>query len=525
VDITYTVPAGTATGTTDLLILKASSVNDTFIHDTAEVSIYATTTPNPLSISTALLTFGTQAMGGTSKTSSVIVTNTGTAEVTFSGISTTAEFSETNSCGTTLALGASCSISISFTPAAPGVRTGTLTISGSGLSAPLTAGLQGNAVVVNNLPRPVIGLTVAPTAPVVGQAVSIVANVAGATGAPVPTGNVTFTSGTDGTTTLGQATVDGSGNATLNLTSLSAGTYTVFAQYPGDAAYHLGSSPVAQFTVSSTVPTVTTLGVSGTTVQVGSVLTLSATVTSASGVPVGSVNLLDGANLLGTATLDSSGIGTFSISTLALGAHTLTAEYAGSGIFTTSVSSAVQETIVAVPGYSVSATPTSLTITRGQTGTASIAITPLNGYAGTITLSCGALPAEATCSFSPAQIVFTALSQSSQATTLTIGTKQVALLAPETKPGIPGRLASALAVALWLPSSLLGVFTLRRKVPTGTRTGLYIGVIILGLFSLVSLNACGGHSKLTTPAGTYTVPITITDGTLNNSISYTVVVQ
>jgi hypothetical protein len=525
VDVTYTVPVGTATGTTDLLILKASSVNDKYIHDTAQVSIYATTTPNPLSISTALLSFGTQATGGTSKTGSVVVTNTGTAPMTFSDISVTAEFAETNSCGTTLAVGVSCSIFISFTPAAPGVRTGTLTISGSGLNTPLTAGLQGAAVTVNNLPRPVIGLTVTPTGPVVGQTVAIVANLAGTTGTPIPTGNVTFISGSDGTTTLGQAAVDGSGNATLNLPSLSAGTYKVFAQYPGDAAYNLGSSPVAQFTVSSTAATVTTLTASAATVQLGSMLTLTATSTSTSGVPVGSVNFLDGSALIGTATLNISGTGTLSISTLALGAHTLTAQFEESGTFASSVSTAVLETVVADPDYSVSATPTSLTIPKGQTGTASISITPLNAYAGTITLSCGTLPTDATCTLSPAQIAFTAASQSPQSVTLTIGTRQLALLTRERKPGKPG-LASALAVALWLPGSLLGVFTLRRKARTGgAKTGLYIGAIILGLSGLMSLTACLDNSKPTTPAGTYTVPITITDGTIVHSVNYTVVVQ
>jgi hypothetical protein len=525
VDLTYTVPIGTATGTTDLLILKASSVNDTYIQDTAQVSIYATSTPNPLSISTAMLTFGTQATGGTSKTGSVVVTNTGTSSVTFTSISTSAEFAETNSCGTTLAVGASCSIAISFTPAAPGVRTGTLTISGSGLSAPLTAELQGTAVTVNNLPRPVMGLTITPANPVVGQTVSIVANLAAATGAAAPTGNVTFTSGSDGTTILGKAAVDGSGNATLNLSSLTAGTYKVFAAYAGDTAYNIGSSPVGQFTVSSTAATATTLAASATTVTVGSALTLTATVTSTSDVPVGSVNFLDGATLLGSGTLNSSGVGTLSISTLTLGGHTLTAQYAGSGVFTLSVSTAVQESVVAAPDYSVGTTPSLLTISRGLTGTASFAITPLNGYAGTIMLTCGALPTDATCSFSPTQIVFAAASQSLQSATLTIGTKQLALLAPERNPGNSGRLASVLALVLWLPGSVLGVFTMRRKGRSGKSAGLYIGVIFLGLLGLLSLDACGGSSQPTTPAGTYTVPITITDGTIAHSINFTVVVQ
>jgi hypothetical protein len=84
----------------------------------------------------------------------------------------------------------------------------------------------------------------------------------------------------------------------------------------------------------------------------------------------------------------------------------------------------------------------------------------------------------------------------------------------------------ALAVALWLPGSLLGVFTLRRKARTGgAKTGLFIGAIILELSGLMSVTAYLDNSKPTTPAGTYTVPITITDGTIVHSVNYTVVVQ
>ncbi len=522
VDITYTVPAGTATGTTDLLILKASSVNDTYIQDTAQVSIYATATPNPLSISTALLTFGTQATGGTSKTGSVVVTNTGTSSVTFSGISTTAEFAETNSCGTTLAVGASCSIAISFTPAATGVRTGTLTIDGSGLSAPLTAGLQGSAVKVNNLPRPVISLTVTPASSFTGQTVSIVANLAGATGAAVPTGNVTFTSGTDGTTVLGQAAVDGSGNATLNLTSLSPGTYGVFAQYPGDTAYNLGSSPVQQFTVSSTAATATALSVSGTTVQVGASLSLSATVTSSAGIPTGSLSFLDGTIVLGTATLNSSGVGTLSVSTLALGTHSLTALYIGSGVFAQSVSGVTQVVVVLAPDYSVAASPTTLTIVHGKSGSVEFTVTPINNYQGAISLSCGTLPADMTCSFSPAQTTFTTASQSPQTVTLTIDTTQT--VASLHLPASKQQEGGILALVFWLPGSLLSIFALRKKAGKRRLRGIGLLLFLLVACGLFSLSGCISSAP-TTPAGKYTVPIDITDGTINHSMNFTVVVQ
>ena len=519
VDVTYTVPAGTATGTTDLLILKASSVNDTYIQDTAQVSIYATTTPNPLSISTALLTFGTQATGGTSQTNSMVVTNTGTASVTFSSISVTAEFAETNSCGTKLAVGASCSIAIRFTPAAPGVRTGTLTISGSGLSAPLTAALQGTAVTVNNLPRPVIGLTITPAMPFAGQTVSIVANVARATGAPVPTGSVTFTNGSDGTTILGKAAVDGSGNATLNLASLTAGTYKVFAQYAGDAAYNTGSSPVGQFTVSSAVPTVTALAVSGTTVQVGSALTLTATVTSTPSVPAGSVNFLDGTTLLGSAALNSSGIATFSTSALTAGIHSLTALYAGSGAFIQSVSGVTQVVVILPPDYSATVSPTSLTLVRGQRGSVTLTVVSLNNYQGTVSFSCGTLPADLSCGFSSKQKSFTAGSQTPQTVTLIIDTtKTVASL---NLPANRQRGSGILALVFWLPGSLLSLFAFRKKEGRRRLRGIGLVLFLLAAGGLLSLTGCISNAP-TTPVGSYTVPIDITDGTINHSIQLTV---
>jgi len=54
--------------------------------------------------------------------------------------------------------------------------------------------------------------------------------------------------------------------------------------------------------------------------------------------------------------------------------------------------------------YTLSANPSSLTLQAGQKGTVMFALAPVNGYAGTVALSCGDLPFGVTCSFSPAKL-------------------------------------------------------------------------------------------------------------------------
>jgi len=80
-----------------------------------------------ISISPNALGFGSVATGTTSAAQAVTVTNSGTAAAPVSGISTSGDFSQTNTCGTSIAAGASCTVSVRFTPAAAGTRTGNLT--------------------------------------------------------------------------------------------------------------------------------------------------------------------------------------------------------------------------------------------------------------------------------------------------------------------------------------------------------------------------------------------------------------
>jgi hypothetical protein len=88
----------------------------------------AATTASPTVTPTAL-TFGTQVVQSTSASQAVTLSNAGPATLSISGITTSGDFSQTNTCNGSVVAGSSCAINVSFTPAAAGARTGTLTIS------------------------------------------------------------------------------------------------------------------------------------------------------------------------------------------------------------------------------------------------------------------------------------------------------------------------------------------------------------------------------------------------------------
>ena len=101
------------------------------------------TTTATLSVTPASLTFASQTVNTTSGAQTVTVKNTGTATATVSAISASGDFSQTNNCGTSIAAGASCTASVTFTPTASGTRTGVLSITGNASNSPTTVALTG----------------------------------------------------------------------------------------------------------------------------------------------------------------------------------------------------------------------------------------------------------------------------------------------------------------------------------------------------------------------------------------------
>jgi hypothetical protein len=92
------------------------------------------------------LTFASQSTSTTSPPQVVTLTNTGSSALTVTGISASGDFSETNNCGTTVAAGAGCQITVTFTPISAGSRTGTLSIVDTATGSPQKVSLTGTGV-------------------------------------------------------------------------------------------------------------------------------------------------------------------------------------------------------------------------------------------------------------------------------------------------------------------------------------------------------------------------------------------
>jgi hypothetical protein len=208
-------------------------------------------------------------------------------------------------------------------------------------------------------------LAVTPASSIGGAAVTFTATVVESPGSGVPTGNVTFNSGTSA---LGTAALNASGVATFTTSSLAAGSYSVTAAYAGDS----GNMPSTSTAVTATVTaaTTTTLSAAPASAAVGTSVTFTATVTESPGsaVPGGAVTFANGATMLGTGTLNAAGVASFTTSSLAAGAYSVTAVYGGDTLNNPSTSSAVAVTInPPAPTVTVSVSPASVTV--GATAT------------------------------------------------------------------------------------------------------------------------------------------------------------
>jgi hypothetical protein len=111
----------------------------------------ADTMSSTLSASLKAMGFATTKVGVTSEAQSVTISNTGTADATVSSIATTGDFAQTNTCGTSITAGGTCTINITFTPAASGVSSGNLTVTTDASGGPTTVPLSGAGVATDNI--------------------------------------------------------------------------------------------------------------------------------------------------------------------------------------------------------------------------------------------------------------------------------------------------------------------------------------------------------------------------------------
>ncbi len=184
-------------------------------------------------------------------------------------------------------------------------------------------------------------------------------------------------------------------------------------------------------------------------------MTFTATVAQTSGVPAGTVVFYrGGATMIGTAVLDANGKASIQASFATAGVYSITAVYGGSNSSAISMSAALTETVV-TPSVSASVNPGTLTIKSGSSGTLTITLTPAGDYTGTVTFSCGTLPAHVSGSFAPPSIVIAAGS-GPVTDTLTVHTDapQTAMLLRQ--PADSSRNNTSYAATFWLSARFWG---------------------------------------------------------------------
>jgi hypothetical protein len=165
--------------------------------------------------------FGVQLINTTSTARTVTLANTGNSTLSITSISFTgtnaADFTRTTTCGTTLAAGASCNISVTFRPAATGARSANLSVTDNAPGSPHTIPLTGTGTAVTVSPT-----SLAFTSQAVGitsAAKTVTVTNSGATALTVISISFTGTNATDfaQTNTCGTSVAAGR-NCTINVT-------------------------------------------------------------------------------------------------------------------------------------------------------------------------------------------------------------------------------------------------------------------------------------------------------------------
>jgi hypothetical protein len=117
----------------------AALVSILFLAASLHAQTTATLTPSSFN-------FGTQVENTTSSPEVFTLKNTGSHQLTSISISISGAYAQTHTCGTTLASGATCTISVTFTPTGTGPFSGTLTVTDSATNSPQKASLSGTGI-------------------------------------------------------------------------------------------------------------------------------------------------------------------------------------------------------------------------------------------------------------------------------------------------------------------------------------------------------------------------------------------
>ena len=480
---------------------------------------------------------------------------------------TLADFSVTSPSGgtacdttgaTSVAAGSSCTLGLGFTPPVP--PPGDITpilYSGDSVSIPtdagnvangtVTASLEGTALAGQEATQTAVSLA-PPSSTYPGgttATVTITPEPGGGINYPnsVPKGTVTLTltSTVKGSTQpplvkTAQATGTTAGtSATFTLTGIQGGAYSVTAVYAGNPAQLMqgSTSNAVSFNVAPAPPAITLsepLGVSPNTtngiyyVAAGqSSITVTAVVSSALGIPTGTVAFMNGTQVVGTETPDANGNAVFPTNTLANGSYTLTAVYSGDQNFAQATSKAIAFQVIS-PSVLITASPASVSTPAGTPVSSTITLQSLAGFAATngadIVCDNTTVPKDSECTFTVPNPVICAPTPANSCTGITT---TVLTLSSNIPVNVGSVRAPGIGDSPIIPAGIFGLglfgLAMRRKKIFNRKLLNSASLALLLIASVMGFGGCTNSSytqtppvqKYTTPSGTYHVSILVTN--------------
>ena len=353
----------------------------------------------PVTLAPASLTFASTTVGVTTVAQVVTVTNSGAVALTLTsetltGANATSFLISANTCTTSLAVGASCTVSVEFKPAAAGALAASLSIADNATGSPQTVALTG---------------TGAATAPAVTL---------------TPT-SLTFASTTVGVTTVAQVvTMTNSGTAALTLTSetltgtnassflISANTCTTSLAAGASCSVSVEFKPAAAGALAASLSisdnatgSPQTVALTGTGVSAAPAVTLTPTSLTFASITVGSTTAAQ------VVTVRNSGTAALTLTSETLTGANATSFLISANTCTTSLAAAASCTVsVEFKPTAAGALAASLSIADNATGSPqTVALTGTGAAAAAPILTLApasiAFPATVTASTSAAQVV------------------------------------------------------------------------------------------------------------------------
>jgi hypothetical protein len=229
------------------------------------------------------------------------------------------------------------------------------------------------------------------------------------------------------------------------------------------------------------------------------------------GSPTGVVTFRSGEVDLGSAFLDGEGNASLETDVLPAGDHQVVAVYQGKAAYSPSTSKpeVLHANASTVAGFTVTATPTSLSTAAGGFVKTVVTITPVNGFNGFVSLSCSGLPLNATCTFSTINV------PADCTTTCTPGTSTMEIQTQAPSPGATARNGNSAGFARYafvfpVLFGLAGLGARNHRAWRNLSLGLLAVVWVMGMTGCAQRYRYLNHGPPDnpgTPTGNYTITV------------------